>query len=158
MPYFHVLVAFRDAPNKIKCIYSDLSGSDLESKFLKPYRAGRSTLSGSEIIDITSIVSTQIIETARIMELELNDIQKKSWEEIEDFNRQSNSVTLVSIGRGHEPEDIVEGGADVTSKFITAPPGQQASSSLSMILNHPWVVAILGGLVVAGVAAWLGWV
>ncbi len=157
MSYLHVSVKFRDAPEKVRCIFSDLSEKELEANFLKPYRLGRATLSGAEVIDVNSIVSTQIIETQRVSELELKEIQDISWKEIQEYNRHSDSVVVVSPGHGYNSEDIAEAGSDVTSRYITSPPGHQTSSIVSSALNHQWVVAIIGGLVVAGVAAWLGW-
>lgn len=157
MAFFHVLVKFRSEPEKIRCIFSDLTSQDLEMKFLKPYRAGRSTLSGAEVVDVSGIVWTQIIETERASDLELKDIQDKSWKDIEEFNRQSESVFLVSAGHGYNAEDIAEAGKNVTSRYITSPPGHQRSNVISNIMNHQWVVAVIGGLFVAGVAAWLGW-
>jgi len=155
MTFFHVLVKFKPAPDTVRCIFSDLSRKDLESRFLKPYRAGRSTLSGSEVIHTSDIAWTQIMETARDSAEELKDIQAKSWKDIEEFNRNS-SVVLISAGHGYDAEDIVDAGTDVTSQFITSPPGE-GSSLIMRIMNHQWVVVVIGGLIVIGLAAWLGW-
>ncbi|MBE0614869.1 MAG: hypothetical protein IH604_14460 [Burkholderiales bacterium] len=155
MTFFHVLVKFKSAPDKARCVFSDLSRKDLESKFLKPYRAGRSTLSGAEVIETGNIAWTQIMETERGTAEELKDIQAKSWKDIEEFNRNS-SVVLISAGHGYDAEDIVDAGNDVTSQFITSPPGE-GSSVIIKIMNHQWVIAVIGGLIVAGLAAWLRW-
>lgn len=156
MSYFHVLVKFKSVPEKVRCIFLDLSRQELEAKFLKPYRAGRRTLSGSEVIETADIAWTRIMETAGGSTQELKEIQARSWREIDEFNRQSSSVFLVSAGHGYNPEDIADAGCEVTAQFITSPPGHGAGAIAAM-MNHQWVVAVLGGLIVAGLAAWLGW-
>lgn len=72
-------------------------------------------------------------------------------------NRDSDSVFFISLGRGYAPEDIEEAGSNVTERFINAPPGQERSGLAAKVVNNPWVVAIVGGVVVAGIVAWLGW-
>lgn len=155
MSYYHVLVKFAGNPEAIECIYSDLSVSELNSLFLKPYGKGEKALSGAKVVDVMSITWTQIIQTERPSAAELNDIQEKSRKEIQELNRDS-SVVFISIGRGYDPEDISEAGKDVTSVYVTSPPGGK-QSVLAAVANHQWVVAIIGGLVVAGLVAWLGW-
>ena len=156
MPYYHVLVELRDTPRKVRCVFSDLTAKELEAKFLKPYRRGRNTLSGASVIDVMAITSTRIIETSRPSGVELQEIQQKSHREIDEFNNNSNSLILISPGRGYEPEDIGEAGVEVTTRFINSPPGVARYNLASKILNHPWVIAIAGGILVAGIAAWLG--
>lgn len=156
MTYFHVLVEFQDAPKKARCIFSDLTSKELESKFLRPYRRGQRMLVGSEVIDTMTITSARIIETRKTSDAELQEIQKKSHQEIDDFNRDPSTVVLISIGRGYDPEDIEEAGEDVTARFINLPPGYHPGLA-TQIFNHPWVIAIAGGVIVAGIAAWLGW-
>lgn len=83
--------------------------------------------------------------------------QERSFREIQEFNRQSGSVTLISVGRGYEPADILEAGEDVTGKYIPGPPGDGAKASLATkVVNHPWIVTIGTGLIVAALAALLG--
>lgn len=157
MAYYHVLVKFKDQPEKVLCIFADLSAKELDLKFLQPYRKGQTTLSGSRVVDVNNIILTQIIETEKQSDLELKEIQAKSRNEIEQFNQNSGSVYLLSLGRGYDAEDIAEAGNDVTSNFISAPPGHRNSRVLATVFNNQWVVAVLGGIVVAGIAAWFGW-
>ena len=158
MDHYHVLLTFQDAPEKVRCVFSDLSESELKDQFLKPYRRGRSFLSGNEVIDAVRIKSVSIIRTDRDSTDELKAIQERSWKEIEQFNRDSSSVVLVSAGRGHNAEDIVEAGADVTSTLISGPPGSADQwTVVSKVINHPWISAIGTGVVVAGIAWWFGW-
>ncbi len=157
MTYYHVLVELRDAPKKVRCIFSNLAAKELESKFLKPYRRGQRMLVGTEVIDTMAITSARIVETNHTSDVELQGVQQKSRREIDDINRRSESVVFISVGRGYAPEDIEEAGADITARFIDSPPGQGQSDLATRLLNHPWVVAIVGGVIVAGIAAWFGW-
>lgn len=157
MTYYHVLIELQDDPKKVRCIFSDLTSKALESKFLKPYRRGQRMLVGTEVVDTMAITSTRIVETNRTSDIELREIQERSRNEIDEFNRSSDSVVLISTGRGHVLEDIEEAGANVTTRFIKTPPGQGQSDLFARILSHPWVVAVVGGIIVAGIVAWLGW-
>ena len=80
-------------------------------------------LCDKEVIRIVNIKKVEIIRTAQTSEIELSTIQKRSRSEIDEFNSQSESVFLIGLGRGQDPEDIVEAGEDVTSKYIVGPPG-----------------------------------
>lgn len=157
MTYYHVLLKLQEAPEIVRCVFSDLSAKELDDKFLKPYRRGQRTLAGAEVIDTMAIVSTRIVETNRLSDVELREIQQKSVREIEEFNRSSDSVVLISAGRGYHPEDIEEAGTDVTARFISFPPGQGQANPLVKILSDTWVVTIVGGVLAAGIIAWLGW-
>jgi hypothetical protein len=105
-----------------------------------------------------NIISTVIRKTDRASEEERKDIQIRSRREIDEFNQESLGVTLISIGSGYAPEDIVEAGVDVTSSYIASPPGQKKGGLMSAIINHPWASAIVTGVIVAGIVKALGWV
>jgi len=153
--YYHVLVKFAGGSEPPECIFKDLTLAQLKKQFLRPYERGWKVLSGTRVFDVMAINWTQIVQTERPSELELREIREKSRKEIEDFNRDG-SVVLISIGRGYADEDIVEAGKDVTTIYIKAPPGA-TSNLISALLNHQWVVTLLGGVIVAGLVAWLGW-
>jgi hypothetical protein len=157
MAYHHVLLTFEDVPETVRCVFSDLSADALKKSFLAPYRNGKPTLSGSEVIDVMRIRTAKIIKTENPIEVELKAIQEKSWAEIQNLNRESDGLFFVSAGYGYDPVDIADSGQDVTAEYISSPPGGSPSLSVSRVLNHPWVFAILSGLVIAGGAAWLGW-
>jgi hypothetical protein len=99
-----------------------------------------------------------LLRTSRASAAELKDIQEKSWNEVQDFNRTSPSVVLISPGHGYDREDIAEAGEDVTAVFISGPPGYGGRwRVISAVMNHPWVSTIGTGLVVAALAYWFGW-
>lgn len=157
MPFHHVLITFVDSPNKPRCVLSDLSEQQLQLQFVTPYGKGKDILCGSEVIRVGSIKSVQIVRTDKKSEDERSAIQEQSFNEIQELNRQSDSVTIISAGYGYEPEDIAEAGIDVTSQYIVGPPGHAASGGFVELLNNQWVVAIGTGLIVAGCVWWLGW-
>jgi hypothetical protein len=157
MAYYHVMLTFQSAPDKVRCIFIDLTERDLRTRFLLPYSKGQRFLCGNEVVEPFTIKKVRLVKTARASTAELKDIQDKHWREVEEFNRNS-PIVLMSVGPGHEVEDIAEAGEDVTAQFISGPPGQgKPWTVVSAVLNHPWVSAIGTGLVVAAVAYWLGW-
>jgi hypothetical protein len=157
MAYYHVMLTFQATPDKVRCMFTDLTERDLRTCFLEPYRKGQSFLCGNEIVEPSTIKKVTLVETTRASAAELKDIQEKSWREVEEFNRNS-PIVLVSIGRGYDAEDIAEAGEDVTGRFIAGPPGYGGRwKMLSAVINHPWVLAIGAGLAVAALAYWLGW-
>ncbi len=157
MPYHHVLLRFDGEPEKDRCVFSDLSESDLQARFLTPYKRRKNFLSGSEVIEISRLRKSTIICTNEPIETELRRIQEKSRAEDDEFNRTSSGVVILSMGRGYAPEDIAEAGVDVTSTFISGPPGYGDRLALvSAVMNHPWISAIGTGLIVAALAWILG--
>ena len=110
------------------------------------------------MIDSSRIRHTTIILTFDPSKVELPKIQERSRAEIDEFNRSSRSLVLIDIGRGYAPEDITEAGEDVTSSFITGPPGHgDKLAVLAAIRNNPTISAIVGGLILAGLVFFLGW-
>lgn len=156
MAFFHVLLTMQDAPNQTRCVLFDLSERELAKQFLGPYGRGTMMLAGSEVIDTMSIRSTTIIRTDRTNEAERKDIQEASRRHLDEMNRQG-GVVFLGPPRGYELEDIVEAGLDVTKTYINAPPGGKVSL-VSAVVNHPWISAIVTGLIVAGIAKMVGWV
>lgn len=137
---------------------SDLTDEDLHRKFVKPYQRGKNLLCGNEVVEVSHIRKVRIIKTERKSEAELKEIQDKSWKEVQEFNRQSDSVVFISPGCGYLPEEIVEAGKDVTGIYISGPPGQGGFWSVaSEVVNHPWISTIGTGLIVAALVWWFGW-
>lgn len=162
MPFHHVLVSLDPEPEKLRSVFTDLSESELKDKFLRPYQMGQKFVSENEIIPTDRIRKVHIVRTARANEVERSDIHKKSMESIRKFNSEG-SVILMSGGRGYDPEDILEAGADVTAKYLPLPPGiTRESTGLKRFVNH-WIskpvtaiVALLSLLSVL-ITITLGW-
>jgi len=58
----------------------------------------------------------------------------------------------------YEYNDRRDGGENVTAQFINEAPGQVEKPHIAMAaLSNPWLVGVGGGVIVAGIAAWLKW-
>ncbi|CAA6828333.1 MAG: Unknown protein [uncultured Sulfurovum sp.] len=156
MPYYHVLVTFTDSPKDPQCVLDDLSEQELKTKFVGLYKKGKDILCDKDVVRIGNIKSVQIIRTNKKSEDERSIIQEKSFKRIEELNRQSDSITIISPGYGYSPGDIAVAGEDVTSQYITRAPGHEASNFIFSLLNNPWVMTIGTGLILAALVAWLG--
>lgn len=157
MAYFHVLLKFRDEPSNTRCLYSDLSEKSLRGGFVKDYERGRTILHEGELIDLTRITSVAIIRTSRTEGEERDVLHRESVRKIDELNRSSSSVFIISAGSGYAPEDIAEAGDDVTSKYVSGPPGSSFRAVVGSFVNNPWIVGVGTALVAAGLAWWIGW-
>jgi hypothetical protein len=157
MPFYHVLIIFTDALSKPQCVLSDLSEQQLQTQFVTPYKKGKDILCRTEVVRVVGIKTVWIIRTDKKSEDERAAIQKQSFSEIQELNRQSNSLVYISPGYGYEPEDIAKAGMDVTLQYITGAPGHAVAGTISGLLNNQWVVAIGTGLIVAALVWWFKW-
>lgn len=155
MPYYHVLVTFTDSPKNPHCVLDDLSEQELKTKFVKLYKKGKDILCDKDVVRIENIKSIQIIHTNKKSEDERSIIQEESFKRIQELNRQTDSIAIISLGDGYNPEDIVEAGEDVTSQYITEAPGYGASNFIFSFLNNSWVMTISTGLILVVLIAWL---
>lgn len=156
MSYFHVTVKTKNS-NSWLCIFKDLSGSDLKKKLVKPYRLGKSIYYDGNILSTYEISQIKINETEKPHKEELEIVQDESFREIQEFNRSSSSVTLISPGYGFNDYEINECGTEVTNKYISSGPGTGTPlTAVADFIKHPWVVRVIGGLVFVAVTAYLG--
>jgi hypothetical protein len=156
MPYYHVLVIFTDSPKNPHCVLDDLSEQELKTKFIRLYKKGKDILCDKDVVRIGNIKSVQIIRTNKKSEDERSIIQEESFKRIQELNRQTDSIAIISLGYGYNPEDIVEAGEDVTSQYITEAPGHESSNFIFSFLNNPWVMTISTGLILAALVTFLG--
>lgn len=158
MSFYQVLISTEPEPDNLRCSFRDLSEPQLRTQFVDPYRNGRDLICGNEIIPVGSLRRIHVVRTARNDAQERNALNARSLDEIEAINREPGGLVILSLGRGYDPEDILEVGADVTAEFISGPPGGVHDQSLlSHLLSNPWVVAVGTGVIVAGIVWWLGW-
>jgi hypothetical protein len=156
MSYYHVTIQTKNSENWI-CIFKDLSEADLKKNFLKPYKLGNSIYSNGNILSPTEIIQIIINKTDNKHEDELKAVQDESYREVVDYNRRNPHTLLVSAGRGHNDYEINECGDNVTDKFISSGPGHGTPLTIfSEFIKHPWVVRIVGGLILIAVTALLG--
>lgn len=154
MSFYQVLVAVEPEPGKLRCVLTDLSEPQLRAQFVESYRKGRDLVCGNEIIPIASLRKVHVVRTERDDAQERESLNAKSLREIEAINRQPGGVVFLSLGRGYDPEDILEVGADVTAEFISGPPGGAHDKDvLSRLLSNPWVQ----GIGISLIAAAIGW-
>lgn len=156
MSYLHVTIKTKTS-NSWVCIFKDLSVSELKKSLVKPYRLGKSIYYDGNILSPNEITQVKITETEKPHEEELNVVQEESYREVQEFNRTSSSVVLVSAGHGYSDYEINECGKDVTNLYISSGPGVGTPlTAFAEFIKHPWVVRIIGGLVFVAVAAYLG--
>lgn len=149
MPY-HVLTADRTDPSKFRALFTDLDRRGVRTQFLKPFLEGRDILWQGKVHRTADIAAVQIRETESPAAEELQILQRESRDRIDRLNREG-GIVIVSVGHGHSVDDLVYAGQDVTPQFLTEPPG----SANQRWFRNPWVVTIVGGLIVATLAATL---
>jgi hypothetical protein len=157
MPYYHV-IAKTASENKHRCLFSDLNIGDLKKRFIEPYELGKSFFSGNDLFSPTDIKSVLIVVTQRPDQIERDEINRKDREQINEINRTSKHCFFLSVGGGYDPEDIAQAGDDVTHTFIKGPPGFKSSRFAPSAKVVGWVIGIVGAVLSAGIAKWLGWV
>lgn len=153
-PFYHLLGA--DGGGKVQVLFSDLDLTELNKSFVKPFRRGESFFAGSRLIRPLELQTILIIETSERESTVRQRINRDDLARIEELNRDSNIVFL-SPGIGYAPEDLLEGGADVTRQFLSQGPGASATlfgMSKRLLL---WILGIVAGVLSTGLAKWVGW-
>ncbi len=157
MPYFHVLVTVKDAPDSIRCVLADLSEREIEANFVKPYGKEESILCGNEIIDAYSLKTVRIIQTSDTSEAERSKLKDEHNRKNEEFNRSSDSLKIIGSGFRRDDEDIAEAGNDVTTEYVTGVPGYlDRKTAVARLFLDKLVVPIAVALIVAAALLWSG--
>lgn len=153
--FYHVLAAIGYSKTEMLC--SDLSVRELDEQFVKPYRRGKTFFAGASVVNPSELQKVRIIETP-VNEAEArNRINQESLAEIAEINRTS-GFTIISLGQGHEPEDVVKAGVDVTRNFLRGGPGSQNSLLGLSKMAAGWILTVVASVLAAGLAKWIGWV
>ena len=156
-PYFHVFLSVEPAPEKQRCVFSDLSEAALRASFVRPFKEGKNLPCANEIIPVSNVRRFTITSTDDRSETVLKRFREASNEALDKHNRESSGLVFLG-GLGFGPDDLVRMGTDVTAKFISEAPDRVPRPSLiNRLFNNSWVVGIAGGVIVAGIAAWLKW-
>lgn len=156
MPYHHV-IAKVGTEEKFRVLFTDLAVEELSEYFVKPYEEGTSFFSGNDLISPNDLRSVQIIRTEHKNEVERDEINRKDLESIDRLNNSSPYFSIISVGRGYEPQDLAEAGEDLTHTFIKGHPGFKAGRWGLSIKAIGWVGGIVAAVVAAGIVKWLGW-
>jgi len=153
--FYHVLGAIGD--RKTEVLFSDLTAKELRMQFVVPYIRGYSFFAGTSVVSPAELRKVRIIETP-VKEAEARaQVNRDSLADIAEMNR-TGGLFIISPGQGYEPDDIAEIGADVTRTFLRGGPGS-SNGLLGLSKNAAgWLLGIVGGVLAAGLAKWLGWV
>lgn len=152
MSYYHVIATWNPDNPTTKVLFADISESDLKAKFVKPYLKGQHVLAGNDQIDVYGITKLMIIKTDERSEAVRSKLNDESLRRIDQMNSEGD-LFIISSGSGYAPEDIREGGQDVTKDFITGSVGSKKGT--------PWYITLLltvvAGVLIAGIVWYVGW-
>lgn len=147
--YYHVVVEKINGTKDV--LYRDLSKKDLKKHFVKTYKKGDDVFIEDTIHKIQTIKKVQIIKTEYNFEDELEAFENEENESREKANRTPGPILLpIALGES----DIVFRGKDVTSHYINKAPSK-SPNLFSRIINSPWTVRIIGGVILIVIAWYL---
>jgi hypothetical protein len=151
MGYFHVLLAIEGEEEKLAL--RDLREEELIAQFVKPYKRGETLLIGDKVVALDRVHSVRILVSGEHSKVLLARERQRRIDAEDVLNRESAGMFIV---RSHElgPDDLANLSADVTPKFIKRLPGNKPGLA-AVFANNPWMLAIVGGLVVTVVAAYI---
>lgn len=155
MAYHHV-IAKVGAEDKWRVLFSDLSEDQLKKCFIRAYASGKQFLSGHEVVASQDLRSVQIVRTEGTEQVVRDRINEEDLAHIRKLN-STGDLVIISPGRGYEPEDILDAGADVTSTYIKGPPSYSPRWWTSSMKVLAWLAGIVAVAVAAGIVKWLGW-
>ena len=120
MPYYHVRITLNSDPSNVE-VELDLSLEKLNERFVGPYRSGKPIVISGRAITSEDIRSVQINKTQRDSQ-DLNTVLLQQ-------QMASGSYMMVDH-KGRLPADLLaDNGENVTSEFITGPPGYEMEES-----------------------------
>lgn len=153
--YFHVAGYFKPNPEAVEVLFLDLTRSELQRKFIRPYDRGeRVLLADGRLATLQDLTRVQIIRTEDPSEEALRALQVSHQKAMDELNSSSSGAFFFSIGYGLSSDDIIHTGDEVTSSFISGPPGHP--SRLLTFVSNNWTVTIVGGIIVVVVGLLLG--
>ena len=180
MAFYHVIVQNSEPSSGARVLFSDLLEADLLARFVDPYSRGSDLMVSNEIHPVRAFRKVWIVETEEPEVVVRKMIYEKSARSQSELNRNSRSIVFMGLPAGYDPEDILEGGIDVTAKYLLGPPGfinNPGKSEISALpsddllkgqqveatelvtksggswFNHPWVVSVGSGLIIAAILA-----
>lgn len=152
--FYHVIGAVED--RKPEMIFSDLTRKVLMSDFVGPYRRGETFFAGAQIVAPSKLRSVRIVETTTREADACAQLNREDLAQIAEFNRTS-GITIISPGRGYDPDDLADAGRDVTSIYLKGGPGSSAGLLGLSKAAIGWTLGIAAGVLATGAAKWLGW-
>lgn len=148
MSKFHVVIKTKNT-DSWRCCFKNLSEKELIDSFVKSYKKGKDIIIDGEIISTKEINHVVISKTDKTQKEELKIVQDTSYQKIQEENRDS-CIQIISAGNGWQDYEIKDCGENVTSYYLTSGAGEIG------FMNSPWVITVVGGLVVGGILLLLG--
>lgn len=152
--FYHVIGSVGD--RKVEMLFADLTLKELNSAFVRPYRRGHTFFTGTRVVNPSELQSVRIIETAVLETYARSQINQDDLAQIAEINRTS-AFMFVSAGRGYEPDDLAEAGADVTRTYLRGGPGSSVGLLGLSERATGWILSIVAAVAATGAAKWLGW-
>ena len=155
MDYFHVFVR-KEGETALRVVALDLAEDEIKRHIVKPYCRGTSIVQGGKITPVASLGELRICMTSTAFEQAYSSEHAAQSKKIDELNR-GGGVFFLSPGPGHD--DMADSFENVTSRFLgVKEPGQAGRPHpLIAITNHPIISTVVGGIVLAGLAFYLGW-
>ena len=148
--FFHVLIMPSNNPERL--LLADLSRTDLERRFLRPYKRGEKLTVSGQIVDPHALDRVRIIRTDAAKESAMDAVRQKGFAATDRTNADlhSSGVFIMPSLYGSDT-DIEHAGEDVTAAFVKGAPG--SGKDVWGYLNNRWVVGI-GSAVISGLILW----
>lgn len=137
-----------------RSLFTDLSADELKLRFINPYEKGTPFFCGNDLIAPIDLRTIQIIRTEQVDKVERDEMNHKDLESIRQINNSRTGSVFLSPGRGYQPKDIAEAGADVTHTYLKGPPGFKSHWWESRKKEIAWILGILVSL--GGIGKLLG--
>ena len=154
--FFHVVIKSKMHSKKWCCIFRDLSLKELKRRFIKPYKLNEKFLSEGKLYSFDEISEIVIVRTEELHRSVLTKAKEESRKRMKEANSNSIGI-MIRVPSGVHDFEIKDYGDNVTSEFIQVGPGSGTNlSKLRLFLKNPWLVRIVGGLIVAGIMLYFG--
>ena len=151
MSKFHVVIKTK-SNDSWRCCFKNLSEKELIDSFVKSYKKGKDIIVDGEIISTKEINYVVISKTDKTEKEELKIVQETSYQKIQERNRDNRDscISIISAVNGWRDYEIKDCGENVTSYYLTSGAGEIG------FINSPWVITVVGGLVVGGLLLLFG--
>lgn len=155
MHYFHVFVC-QEGEAALRVVALDLTEDEIKRHIVNPYRRGTSIVQNGKIISVASLRELRICMTSTAFEQAYSSEHAVQSRKIDELNR-GGDVFFISPGPGYD--DMADSFENVTDTFLRVKePGNASHPPLLVsFINHPIVSTVVGGVVLSGLAFYLGW-
>jgi len=153
--YFHIL-SRRNSSQRYAEILLNLSENDLVNSVVTPFEEGRPIFMDGKTVPLSSLRDVRIVKTLDTAEQALRNLAKEHRAEL-DRIFQEEGRRVMGSRRGAHYSELLDCGEDVTLHYLSRPPGSKATrKGFFASLQDPWVITIIGGIIVGVVLMWIG--